>query len=52
MAPPSYPDASPWAGFIWLASALFTIGYAKLNVFQALLSIFAWPYYIGSHLAS
>ena len=44
-------DGSPWLGAFWLFGALFTVGYAKLNIFQAVLCLFAWPYYVGSYLA-
>ena len=51
MADSTYQRDSSMLGAFWLTAALFTIGYAHLNIFQALLSFFAWPYYIGLHLA-
>lgn len=36
------------AGFpIWFIGWLFTIGFAKLVLWQALVGIIIWPYYLG-----
>jgi hypothetical protein len=34
-------------GLIWFAGWLFTIAYAKLIWWQAILGLVVWPYYIG-----
>jgi hypothetical protein len=31
----------------WLAAWLFTIGFLKLSVWQGVLAIIIWPYYLG-----
>lgn len=36
---------------IWAAGWLFTIGFAKLSFWQALLGLIIWPWYLGSMLA-
>ena len=38
-------------GLIWCAGWLFTIGYLKLSLWQGVLALLIWPYYIGSALA-
>ena len=35
-------------GLAWVAGWLFTIGYLKLALWETLLAIFIWPYYLGS----
>lgn len=37
---------------LWAAGWLFTIGFVKLTVWQALLGLIIWPWYLGSHLAA
>ncbi len=34
-------------GTLWVAGWLFTIGFLKLALWQALLAIVLWPYYLG-----
>ncbi len=35
-------------GTIWFGGWLFTIAFAKLIWWQAILGIIIWPYYLGS----
>ena len=44
-------EPSNWIATLWFGLGLFTIGYTKVNIIQAFLCIFAWPYYMGTHLA-
>lgn len=39
--------AATLAGPIWFIGWLFTIGYANLLWWQAILAIVIWPYYLG-----
>lgn len=34
-------------GTIWVIGWLFTIAYAKLSFWTAVLGMFIWPYYLG-----
>jgi hypothetical protein len=34
-------------GIIWFIGWLFTIAFAKLSLWTALLGIIIWPYYLG-----
>lgn len=34
-------------GIIWLIGWLFTIAFAKLSFWTAVLGIIIWPYYLG-----
>jgi len=34
-------------GVIWVIGWLFTISFAKLSFWSAVLGIFIWPYYLG-----
>jgi hypothetical protein len=34
-------------GPLWFGGWLFTIGFAKLIWWQAILGLFIWPYYLG-----
>jgi hypothetical protein len=36
-----------FTGTLWVAGWLFTIGFLKLALWQALLAIVLWPYYLG-----
>lgn len=38
-------------GLLWVAGWLFTIGYSDLTVWQGVLAIFVWPYFLGVDLA-
>lgn len=40
-----YPQT---AGTLWFAGWLFTIGFAKLVWWKALLGIVLWPYFLGT----
>jgi len=35
------------AGVLWFGGWLFTIGFAKLAWWKALLGLVAWPYFLG-----
>ena len=35
------------AGGFWIAGWLFTIGFAQLSFWRAVLAIFIWAYYLG-----
>lgn len=35
----------------WAAGWLFTIGFAKLSFWQAVLGLLIWPWYLGSAIA-
>ncbi|MBS1803275.1 MAG: hypothetical protein JST28_07895 [Acidobacteria bacterium] len=41
-----------FAGGLWLAAWLFTIGFLKLSFWQGVWAIVIWPYYFGVHCAS
>jgi hypothetical protein len=34
-------------GGLWYIGWLFTVAFAKLNFWQAMLATIAWPYYLG-----
>ena len=36
-----------FAGSLWLAAWLFTIGFLKLSFWKGVLAILVWPYYLG-----
>jgi len=38
------------AGAFWFAGWLFTLAFAKLMWWQAILAIVIWPYYLGVRL--
>ncbi len=40
-------NAGALSGSIWFIGWLFTIGFAKLIWWQALLGIIIWPYFLG-----
>jgi hypothetical protein len=42
--------ASHLAGMFWFAGWLFTVGFAKLIGFQAVLALLVWPYFLGRAL--
>ena len=35
------------AGMLWFAAWLFTIGFAHLGFWKAVLALLIWPYFIG-----
>ena len=37
-------------GPIWYIGWLFTVAFAHLSFWKALLGLFIWPYYLGSSL--
>jgi hypothetical protein len=37
-------------GPVWVIGWLFTIGYAKLLWWQAIIALILWPYYLGVSL--
>lgn len=39
-------------GTLWLAGWLFTIGFAQLSFWKAVLAVIVWPYFLGVLLAS
>jgi len=38
------------AGTVWFIGWLFTLGFAHLPFWKAVLAILLWPYYLGSAL--
>ncbi|MCS7217160.1 MAG: hypothetical protein NZ924_05770 [Candidatus Bipolaricaulota bacterium] len=40
----------PFAGLFWFAGWLFTLAYAQLPWWQAILALVIWPYYLGVRL--
>jgi hypothetical protein len=40
-------ETGSWIGAIWFIGWLFTLAFAKLIWWQAILSIVVWPYYLG-----
>lgn len=36
-----------FAGTLWVAAWLFTIGFLHLSFWQGVLAIVVWPYYLG-----
>ena len=42
----------PFAGGLWCAAWLFTIGYLHLSFWKGVLAILLWPYYIGVHVSA
>jgi hypothetical protein len=39
-----------FAGTFWFAGWLFTIGFADLGFWKALLALIIWPYYVGANI--
>lgn len=39
-----------FAGMLWFAGWLFTIGYADLELVRGLFALVIWPYYLGNGL--
>ncbi len=37
-------------GSVWFIGWLFTLGFAKLGFFKAILGLLLWPYYLGAAL--
>jgi len=40
-----------FAGGLWVAAWLFSIGFLKLTFWQGVWAIVIWPYYLGVHWA-
>lgn len=40
-------NAGATGGMLWFAGWLFTIAFAKLIWWEALIAIVGWPYYLG-----
>lgn len=40
-------ESSSMAGAIWFMGWLFTLAFAKLIWWQAILGLVIWPYYLG-----
>jgi hypothetical protein len=38
-------------GLLWIAGWLFSIGYLHFGLWQSLLALFIWPFYVGSAFA-
>ncbi|NLN18221.1 MAG: hypothetical protein GX162_02935 [Firmicutes bacterium] len=38
-----------FGGTFWMAAWLFTVGYLGLSVWEAILALIAWPYFLGVH---
>lgn len=38
---------SPATGMLWFAGWLFTIGFAQLGFWKAVLGLLIWPYFLG-----
>jgi hypothetical protein len=47
-APPAPPPHA--AGMLWFGGWLFTISFAKLVWWKALLALIVWPYFLGGTL--
>jgi hypothetical protein len=41
-----------FAGTLWAAAWLFTIGFLHLTFWQGVLAIVLWPYYLGNTFSS
>lgn len=39
--------SSPFGGMAWFAGWLFTIGFAPLGFWKAVLALILWPYFLG-----
>ena len=44
----SQNTSSAFAGMFWFAGWLFTLAFAKLIWWKAVLALIFWPYYLGS----
>lgn len=41
-----------FAGIVWCAAWLFTIGFLHLDFWRGVLAIVLWPYYLGVHFSA
>jgi hypothetical protein len=39
-------------GLLWIAGWLFTIGYSELSLWNGVLAMILWPYFLGADLAA
>ena len=39
--------STPTAGMLWFAGWLFTIAFAQLGFWKAVLALVIWPYFLG-----
>jgi hypothetical protein len=39
---------TPAAGMLWFGGWLFTIGFAQLGFWKAVLALVIWPYFLGT----
>jgi hypothetical protein len=45
-------EQNTFAGCLWFAAWLFTIGYLHLHFWRGVLALVIWPYYIGVHVSA
>lgn len=45
-------ESAMLVGPVWYIGWLFTIAFAKLTFWKALLALIIWPYFLGSSLAA
>ena len=45
--PKSIVLSTPTAGMLWFGGWLFTIGFAQLGFWKAVLGLIIWPYFLG-----
>jgi hypothetical protein len=45
--PRSIVLSTPTAGMLWFGGWLFTIAFAQLGFWKALLALVIWPYFLG-----
>jgi hypothetical protein len=41
------PGSAPLVGPLWFIGWLFTIAFAQLSFWKAVLALVIWPYYLG-----
>ena len=41
-----------FAGCLWIAAWLFTVGFLHLTFWRGILAILIWPYYLGTHCSA
>jgi hypothetical protein len=46
----TYVATGGLGGMVWFGGWLFTIAFAKLIWWQAIIALFVWPYYLGAVL--
>lgn len=40
--------STPTMGTVWFAGWLFTIGFAQLGFWKAVIALIIWPYFLGT----